>query len=132
MQLSDVTRAFFTQTTLVETPQMARAMRAFVKDQGDSTALAAIAAEYEYNTLLRTTCVATLLTGGHASNALPQLAEANVNCRLFIRTDCRRGARSADDVDFHPLDHPRFIMQYRRKRLDKYLDLYARILSGIV
>ena len=94
VQLSDVTRAFFTQTALVETPQMARAMRSFVKNQGDSAALAVIAADYEYNTLLRTTCVATLLSGGHASNALPQLAEANVNCRLFP-TDTAEQVRMA-------------------------------------
>ena len=35
-----------------------------------------------WNSMLRTTCVATLLEGGHASNALPQLAAANINCRV--------------------------------------------------
>ncbi len=83
VQLSDVMRAFFTQTALVETPQMARAMRAFVKDQSDLAALAVMTVDDEYNTLLRTTCVATMLSGGHATNALAQLAEANVNCRLY-------------------------------------------------
>ncbi|MEO7220422.1 MAG: M20/M25/M40 family metallo-hydrolase [Gemmatimonadaceae bacterium] len=94
VQLSDVTRAFFTQTALVEAPQMARAMRAFVRDQGDSAALAVMTADDEYNTLLRTTCVATLLSGGHATNALPQLAEANVNCRLYP-TDTAEQVRMA-------------------------------------
>ena len=65
-----------------------------MKNQGDSAALAVIATDYEYNTLLRTTCVATLLSGGHASNALPQLAEANVNCRLFP-TDTAEQVRMA-------------------------------------
>jgi acetylornithine deacetylase/succinyl-diaminopimelate desuccinylase-like protein len=36
-----------------------------------------------FHSMLRTTCVATLLEGGHANNALPQHAEANVNCRIF-------------------------------------------------
>ncbi|MBA3271313.1 MAG: M20/M25/M40 family metallo-hydrolase, partial [Acidobacteria bacterium] len=94
VQLSDVTRAFFTQTALVETPQMARAMRAFVNDQSDLAALAVMTADDEYNTLLRTTCVATMLSGGHATNALPQLAEANVNCRLYP-TDAAEKVRNA-------------------------------------
>jgi len=94
VQLSDVTRAFFTQTALVETPQMARAMRAFVNDQSDLDALAVMTADDEYNTLLRTTCVATMLSGGHATNALPQLAEANVNCRLYP-TDTAESVRMA-------------------------------------
>jgi acetylornithine deacetylase/succinyl-diaminopimelate desuccinylase-like protein len=94
IQLSDVTRAFFSQTALVETPQMAEAMRSFVKNQRDSAALAVMTADPEYNTLLRTTCVATMLSGGHASNALPQLAEANMNCRLFP-TDTAENIRVA-------------------------------------
>src|SRR4029079_12524788 len=82
VQLTDVTRAFFTQTARVETPRMATAMRAVVANPSDAAALAVITADPEYNTLLRTTCVATMLSGGHATNALPQLAEANVNCRI--------------------------------------------------
>jgi acetylornithine deacetylase/succinyl-diaminopimelate desuccinylase-like protein len=42
-----------------------------------------VSADPRYNAMLRTTCVATLLNGGHATNALPQLAEANINCRLY-------------------------------------------------
>ena len=83
VQLSEVTRAFFTQTARVETPPMARAMRALVANPGNASALAVVTTDREYNTLLRTTCVATMLSGGHATNALPQLAEANVNCRIY-------------------------------------------------
>jgi acetylornithine deacetylase/succinyl-diaminopimelate desuccinylase-like protein len=82
-QLSEVTRAFFTQTARVEKPTMARAMRALVANPNDKVALATLTADPEYNTVLRTTCVATMLSGGHATNALPQLAEANVNCRIY-------------------------------------------------
>jgi len=82
-QVSDVTRAFFAQTARVEAPAMALAMRALVANPKDKAALATLAAEPEYNTVLRTTCVATMLSGGHATNALPQLAEANVNCRIY-------------------------------------------------
>jgi acetylornithine deacetylase/succinyl-diaminopimelate desuccinylase-like protein len=83
VQLSEVTRAFFTQTARVETPRMARAMRALVANPRNAAALAIVTEDREYNTLLRTTCVATMLSGGHATNALPQLAEANVNCRIY-------------------------------------------------
>ncbi len=82
-QLSEVTRAFFTQTAKLEAPSMARAMRAVVANPADKAALAVLTANEEYNTLLRTTCVATMLSGGHATNALPQLAEANINCRIY-------------------------------------------------
>jgi acetylornithine deacetylase/succinyl-diaminopimelate desuccinylase-like protein len=82
IRLTDVTREFLTQTAKVEEPRMAQAMRALVADPSDGAALAVITARPEYNTILRTTCVSTMLSGGHASNALPQLAEANVNCRI--------------------------------------------------
>jgi acetylornithine deacetylase/succinyl-diaminopimelate desuccinylase-like protein len=62
---------------------MARAMRALVANPRNAAALAIVTEDREYNTLLRTTCVATMLSGGHATNALPQLAEANVNCRIY-------------------------------------------------
>ena len=58
-------------------------MRALVADPGDTAAAAVVAADPRYNAMLRTTCVATMLSGGHATNALPQLAEANVNCRVY-------------------------------------------------
>ena len=83
VQVSDVTRAFFTQTAALETPVMARAMRAIVANADDKAAAATLAADEKYSSMLRTTCVATMLSGGHATNALPQLAEANVNCRIY-------------------------------------------------
>ena len=83
VQLSDVTRAFFTQTAGTETPAMSRAMKALVANPADKAAAAVIASDERYSSMLRTTCVATLLSGGHATNALPQLAEANINCRLY-------------------------------------------------
>jgi acetylornithine deacetylase/succinyl-diaminopimelate desuccinylase-like protein len=62
---------------------MGRAMKALVANPSDAKALATVSADPRYNAMLRTTCVATQLTGGHAANALPQLAEANINCRMF-------------------------------------------------
>jgi acetylornithine deacetylase/succinyl-diaminopimelate desuccinylase-like protein len=83
VRFNDVTRAFFTKTAEVEEPALGRAMKALVANPADGAALAAVSADPRYNAMLRTTCVATMLSGGHASNALPQLAEATVNCRLF-------------------------------------------------
>jgi acetylornithine deacetylase/succinyl-diaminopimelate desuccinylase-like protein len=83
VRMSDVTRGFFSKTADVEAPEMGRAMKALVANPNDAAALATVSADPRYNAMLRTTCVATQLQGGHASNALPQLAEANVNCRLF-------------------------------------------------
>lgn len=93
-KLNDVMRAFFTETARVETPRMARAMRALVANPSNKAALATVTADEEYNTLLRTTCVATMLSGGHATNALPQLAESNVNCRIYP-TETAEAVRAA-------------------------------------
>ena len=83
VRFSDVTRGFFAKTADVEDPALGRAMKALVANPNDAAALAAVSADPRYNAMLRTTCVATQLTGGHAANALPQLAEANINCRMF-------------------------------------------------
>ena len=83
IQFNEVTREFFTKTALVEGPSMSRAMRALVANPRNADALLVVSAEPRYNSMLRTTCVATMLKGGHAENALPQLAEANVNCRMY-------------------------------------------------
>jgi acetylornithine deacetylase/succinyl-diaminopimelate desuccinylase-like protein len=82
LKLNEVTREFFTKTASVETPAMGRAMRALVANPSDPAA-APVTKDPRYSSMLRTTCVATMLSGGHATNALPQLAEANVNCRIY-------------------------------------------------
>ena len=80
--LNEVTRAYFTGTAAIETPEMGAAMRAIVANPNDAAASATISRDPRYRSMLRTTCVATMLTGGHARNALPQTATANVNCRM--------------------------------------------------
>jgi len=94
VQFNEVTRAFFTRTADVETPEMGRAMRALVANPKNAAAERIVSSDPRYNSTLRTTCVATLLKGGHAENALPQLAEANVNCRMFPG-DTPEGTRDA-------------------------------------
>jgi acetylornithine deacetylase/succinyl-diaminopimelate desuccinylase-like protein len=86
--LNAVTREFFTRTAAVETrPEMAAAMRAIVANPSDSAAAATLSRDPRYASMLRTTCVATRLAGGHAYNALPQSATANVNCRIVPTSD---------------------------------------------
>jgi acetylornithine deacetylase/succinyl-diaminopimelate desuccinylase-like protein len=62
-------------------------MRAIVADEADAAAARTLSADRRYNSQLRTTCVATMLNGGHATNALPQRATANVNCRILPQDD---------------------------------------------
>jgi acetylornithine deacetylase/succinyl-diaminopimelate desuccinylase-like protein len=78
-----VTRAFFEKTAGAETPEMARAMRALLRNENDAAAAAIVSKDARYNSMLRSTCVATGLKGGHASNALPQTAEVGINCRIL-------------------------------------------------
>ncbi len=82
VELNEVTRPFFEQTAKVEMPSLAAAMRALAANPADSAAARIISTDPRYASMLRTTCVATLLNGGHAPNALPQTAAANVNCRI--------------------------------------------------
>jgi acetylornithine deacetylase/succinyl-diaminopimelate desuccinylase-like protein len=81
MKTNDVTRAYFSGMAKIDTTG-ANADLAKVSE-GDLEAMKRISqASAAWNSMLRTTCVATLLEGGHAHNALPQLAAANVNCRV--------------------------------------------------
>ena len=84
-QLNDITRAYFTRAAPAQLDAQTRAdMLAVAKEPMDRAAAARLSAQSPYfNSLLRTTCVATRLDGGHAPNALPQLASANVNCRIL-------------------------------------------------
>lgn len=83
VRLNEVTRAFFSRTAELESPDIAAAMRRVLEDPPDPAAAARLAAIPAYNARLRTTCVATMLQAGHAENALPQRARATVNCRIL-------------------------------------------------
>ncbi|HEY7879033.1 MAG TPA: M20/M25/M40 family metallo-hydrolase [Gemmatimonadaceae bacterium] len=88
-QTNAVTRAYFSRTAALVPPALAADMRAVsASATPDRAAVARLAARSPYyNALLRTTCVATLIQGGHAENALPQSATATVNCRMMPGTD---------------------------------------------
>jgi acetylornithine deacetylase/succinyl-diaminopimelate desuccinylase-like protein len=85
VELSEITRTYFERSAPAQTDAQTRAdMIAVSKVPTDLAAAARLAAQSPYfNSIMRTTCVATKLEGGHATNALPQLAAANVNCRIL-------------------------------------------------
>jgi len=84
VNLNEVTHAFFERTAALEGGDLGAAMKAVVESNGANTdAVAKLAQTPAYNSMLRTTCVATMLQAGHARNALPQKATANVNCRIL-------------------------------------------------
>jgi acetylornithine deacetylase/succinyl-diaminopimelate desuccinylase-like protein len=83
MKLSDTTRTFFAKAGASRGDELGRAMVALSQNPGDTAAEAIVSKDRLYHSMLRTTCVATLLEGGHANNALPQRAAANINCRIF-------------------------------------------------
>jgi acetylornithine deacetylase/succinyl-diaminopimelate desuccinylase-like protein len=80
---SEITRNYFLKTAVLSSGQTAADMRAVAKTPPDPAAVARLSQVLYFNSLLHTTCVATMLTGGHAPNALPQMARANVNCRII-------------------------------------------------
>lgn len=88
VQFNDANRAYFAGMAQIQAAKgeaaVAEAMRAFLSDPGDARAVALVASkDPSWNATLRTTCVATMLDAGHATNALPQRARANINCRIF-------------------------------------------------
>ena len=83
LHLSDVTRMFLQRSAATERGQTAIDMRAVAAVPPDQAAAARLSRSPYYNAQLRTTCVATKIEGGHANNALPQLARAVVNCRIL-------------------------------------------------
>ena len=81
--MNDVNRAYFTARAQDEKGPLGDAMRRWLADPNDGAAADAIEADPLEVGKTRTRCVATMLEGGHADNALPQSARATVNCRIM-------------------------------------------------
>lgn len=79
----DVTRAGFERAAPIYGGELGADLAAVARDPKDAAAIARLSAQPVWNAQLRTTCVPTLLSGGHAENALPQTATAIVNCRIL-------------------------------------------------
>ena len=83
VMFDDANRAYFTTMAKLKGGDVGAAMLRLMADPQDEAAYRTVAADPSSNAVLHTTCVATELSGGHATNALPQRASANVNCRIF-------------------------------------------------
>jgi acetylornithine deacetylase/succinyl-diaminopimelate desuccinylase-like protein len=82
-ELNEVTRAYYERMAKVETPERAAEIKEMLKNPPDAGAVARLSQDPIDNSTIHTTCVATRFNAGHANNALPQRAEANVNCRIL-------------------------------------------------
>ena len=87
VNLNDGTRAYFEKSSKLETGQLGEDMKEIIKPNPSADAVARLSVFPNYNATMRTTCVATMINGGHAENALPQTATANINCRILPGED---------------------------------------------
>src|SRR5580704_14993561 len=87
VELNEITRSMLEKSAAIQGGPLASDMKAAVKPSPDVAVLVRLSENEFYNAILRTTCVATMLSGGHAPNALPQTARANVNCRILPGED---------------------------------------------
>ena len=109
-EFNDTTRVFFAKAGALRPDDTGKAMVALTKDLNDSAAMAVVNKDKSLHSMLRTTCVATMIEGGHALNALPQRVEANVNCRMFpghTREEIR-------DQLAQVIGDPKITIEYRR------------------
>ena len=83
VELNDATRTYFERDAAMRSPAVGADMKALAAGTASSEAVARLSADPQFNALIRTTCVATMIEGGHAPNALPQTASVNVNCRIL-------------------------------------------------
>ena len=98
VRINEITRNYFERMAALTTGQDSAAMKAVAKQPPDAAAVQRLSEVPYYNSLLHTTCVATLLSGGHAPNALPQTARANVNCRIFPGEDPQQVLKTLERV----------------------------------
>ncbi len=106
-QFTDGSRAYFSGMAKIQAArgagEVAAAMTALVRDPGDAQSIALVSSrDPSWNGMLRTTCVATMLDGGHATNALPQRARANINCRIFPGVDSEAVRRTLEQLVADP------------------------------
>jgi acetylornithine deacetylase/succinyl-diaminopimelate desuccinylase-like protein len=109
VELNTVTREYFAQMAKLENEQTAADIRSLLSSSPDPAAVGRLTTDARYNSTMRTTCVATMMNAGHAPNALPQHAEANVNCRIFP-------GHSQEDIRLELVklfDDPKLTVRYR-------------------
>jgi acetylornithine deacetylase/succinyl-diaminopimelate desuccinylase-like protein len=95
---NDTTRDYFTRLIPTRTPEEQKALAELLKDSTNEPARSLLERDPDINSILHTNCVATLLSAGHATNALPQRATANVNCRIFPGTSAETVRQTLQQV----------------------------------
>jgi acetylornithine deacetylase/succinyl-diaminopimelate desuccinylase-like protein len=100
--MGEITRKYFLHAAALSSGQTAANMRAVAKEPANPAAVLQLSQVPYFNSLLHTTCVATMLTGGHATNALPQMARANVNCRIIPGEDPEAVRKTLENVAADP------------------------------
>jgi len=127
--LNETTRAYFTERAKQEGgSELGTAMRAWLANPADGAAADAIEANSLEVGFTRTRCIATMLKGGHADNALPQLAEATVNCRIMPGVEPKVIAAELErtvgpNVEVAPyadIGHPTPVSPLRKDVVDAY------------
>jgi acetylornithine deacetylase/succinyl-diaminopimelate desuccinylase-like protein len=83
IELNEATRTYFERDAALRSPEVGSDMKALAAGSASPEAIARLSADPQFNALMRTTCVATMIEGGHAPNALPQMARVTVNCRIL-------------------------------------------------
>ena len=128
VHLFDVTRAAFERGANIYPGQLGADLKTMVQNPNDAGAIARLSAIPFYNAQMRTTCVATMLSGGHAENALPQLASAVVNCRLLPIEKLSDIKRTLEQV----LDDPRItVTEMKQPVTTPYTPIDPRVLAAV-
>lgn len=102
VRINEITRSYFAQSANFASESLAANLRGAAQQPPNPAAIQQLSTIPYYNALLRTTCVATMLSGGHAPNALPQTARANVNCRIFPGEDPEQVRKTLERVVADP------------------------------
>jgi acetylornithine deacetylase/succinyl-diaminopimelate desuccinylase-like protein len=127
VHLFDVTRSELERTAALDASQTSADMKAVLMNPNDKAAVGRLSATPLYNALMRTTCVATMLTGGHAENALPQTASAVVNCRLLPPDDPAEVEKTLKAV----LDDPKIsVTQMAPPKMSKFTPMNPKVLAA--
>jgi acetylornithine deacetylase/succinyl-diaminopimelate desuccinylase-like protein len=117
-ELNTVTRAWFDQVAGSESPQVAADIRAMLQTPPSAAAIARLSQNPRFNSTMRTTCVATRLSGGHADNALPQTAQALVNCRILPG----HSKEETRQTLLHIFADPKITVRYKDPATGEFLD----------
>ena len=117
-ELNTVTRAWFDQVAASESPQVTADIRAMLQTPPSTEAIAHLSQNPRFNSTMRTTCVATRLSGGHADNALPQTAQALVNCRILPG----HSKEETRQTLLHIFADPKITVRYKDPATAEFLD----------